>query len=429
MSTSTGVGTDRPAAAADRPVDGPAPTEADVATSTAREGRRLVALDVLRGIAILGTFGMNVGVFLSGDSGGSLTPFDDAIGTALGLVTDGKFIGLLTIMFGIGLEIQRRSAVRRGETWLGSYPWRAALLVLDGLLNYVFLVEYDVLMGYGITGLIVCVVLVASPRVQAWVMGLGLAAHVAYLTYMSLPMWGASAVVSRGTVDLLHRDPASLTPAQVQQAAAELGLPREEVLRIAAENAGAAGNAAGTDPGAVAAGAGLPGPGAGTTTPTDSYWAGVTGRVDNFWEGRGEIPIMILMGLGLFLVGAHLYRAGLFEERGAQLRRWVMILAFGVGLPLDWGTRLWLSEYTMTFNRYLTSTLVSFGLLAVVAAFYAGGRRPGLVGRAVSNVGTMALTCYIGQNLIASVLFYDWGFGLARHMTWGCGTPSSAGSS
>nr|WP_246308533.1 DUF418 domain-containing protein [Kineosphaera limosa] len=123
--------------------------------------------------------------------------------------------------------------------------------------------------------------------------------------------------------------------------------------------------------------------------------------------------------MGLFLVGAFLYRAGLFEERGARLRRWVLIVGFGIGLPLDWGTRLWLGEYTGMFNRYFTSALVAFGLLALVAAFYAGGRRPGRVGTAVSNVGKMALTCYIGQNLIASILFYNWGFGLAQHLRWG----------
>ena len=76
----------------------------------------------------------------------------ELIQNALNLVTDGKFIGLLTIMFGIGLEIQRQSAIRRGEKWPGRYPWRAGLLILDGLLNYISIFEFDVLMGYGLTG-------------------------------------------------------------------------------------------------------------------------------------------------------------------------------------------------------------------------------------------------------------------------------------
>ena len=64
-------------------------------------------------------------------------------------------------------------------------------------------------------------------------------------------------------------------------------------------------------------------------------------------------------------------------------------------------------------------------LLALVAGFYvrrtrradagdiASDKVVGPVGRALSLVGRMALTCYIGQNLIASIIFYQWGFGVA----------------
>lgn len=90
---------------------------------------------MLRGIAILGTLLTNIWIFSTPRSVGGGLPTDiipDAaqngfatiFQTGLGLVTDGKFIGLLTIMFGIGLEIQRQAALRRGETWPGRYPWR-----------------------------------------------------------------------------------------------------------------------------------------------------------------------------------------------------------------------------------------------------------------------------------------------------------------
>lgn len=258
------------------------------------------------------------------------SPAGAIIDNALNLVTDGKFIGLLTIMFGTGLEIQRQSAIRRGEKWPGRYPWRAGLLILDGLLNYIFIFEFDVLMGYGLTGLVV-----AAPDTIAEGFGRG-----------------SDAIGSGG------------------------------------------------------------------------YWDQVASRLDNFVGGRGEIPIMFTMGLGLFLVGAHLYRAGLFEERGARLRKWTMILSFGFGLPIDWALRLSDTGFSGT-TRYVTSSMVAFGVLALVAGFYVRRKRRvdagelpahkavGPVGRALSLVGRMALTCYIGQNLIASIIFYDWGFGVS----------------
>lgn len=141
--------------------------------------RRLPALDVLRGIAILGTLMTNIWIFSGvtstmGDAdlaaAGLRSVPEQIFDTMLSLTTDGKYIGLLTIMFGIGLEIQRQSALRKGETWPGAYPWRAGLFILDGLLNYIFIFEFDVLMGYGLTGLVVAFVMAGSParRRSGW---------------------------------------------------------------------------------------------------------------------------------------------------------------------------------------------------------------------------------------------------------------------
>jgi uncharacterized protein len=65
---------------------------------------------------------------------------DQTVQTLARQLANGKFLG-------IGLELQRRSARRRGQQWPGRYPWRATLLFLDGLLHYVLVVEFDILMG------------------------------------------------------------------------------------------------------------------------------------------------------------------------------------------------------------------------------------------------------------------------------------------
>lgn len=162
-------------------------------TNTAR--RRIIALDVLRGIAILGTLLTNIWIFSQSawdDDGdraqGALAVFNRVADVGLNLFTDGKFIGLLTIMFGIGLEIQRQSAICRGEPWPGRYPWRALVLILDGLLNYIFIFEFDVLMGYGLTGLVVAAVMATSPKTQKIWMIIGLGAHLLMIgVFTALP--------------------------------------------------------------------------------------------------------------------------------------------------------------------------------------------------------------------------------------------------
>lgn len=302
---------------------------------------------------------------------------------AINLVTDGKFIGLLTIMFGIGLEIQRQSAIRRGTGWPGRYPWRTAILVLDGLLNYIFIFEFDVLMGYGLTALAVSAIMITGPRAQKIWMYLGLAVHVVSIL--------AIQVLMSGLPFLTGADPED-----------------PEAMREFADSA----ERAGPDP----AGGGAAATGLGST---DSYWAMVHERVVGFIGGRGEIPVMFLMGIGLFLVGAHLFRAGIFEERGHRLRKRTMLLAFGVGLPIDWALRILAVDSASGITRYITSTAVAFGLLAAVAAFYVHRTGTGWIGTPLAAVGRMALTCYILQNLLASIIFYDWGFGLAARIAGG----------
>src|SRR5690606_41799143 len=65
-------------------------------------------------------------------------------------LSNGKFLGLLTLLFGVGLELQSRSAVRSGLRWPGRYLVRAGILFVEGLLHYVLVFEFDVLMGYAV---------------------------------------------------------------------------------------------------------------------------------------------------------------------------------------------------------------------------------------------------------------------------------------
>ncbi|MDO5697891.1 MAG: DUF418 domain-containing protein [Dermatophilus congolensis] len=389
---------------------------------------RLPALDVLRGIAILGTLLTNIWIFTAvtgagpvaqGDgAGGADTGWQQMVGTALDLVTDGKWIGLLTIMFGIGMEIQRQSALRRGESWLGTYPWRAGLLVVEGLLNYIFVFEFDVLMGYGLTALAVCVVLATSPRAQKIWLAIGLTAHLAVLTVLSVPSLLAT-VIGEEMVNGLSAD--GTATSGFEAAMDELaGLRAGSLSGTALDAIAARHHLSPLEASLLRQGYDM------LDTGTQSYWAMVGSRIDSFWlGGRFEIPIMFTMGLGLFLVGAFLYRAGLFEPAGRRLRFWVMGLAFGVGLPIDVTARLFFSEVAGAFPRYLTSTFVAFGVLASVAHWYANGRAPGLFARGLANVGKMALTCYIAQNAIASLIFYDFGLGVARQLPTGWEQPAT----
>lgn len=321
---------------------------------------RLASLDVLRGIAILGTLGTNIWIYthpegLIGYING--TPDSEWRGVEIGLqlATQGKFLGLLTVMFGIGLALQQSSAVRAGQRWPGSYPWRAALLLLDGIVHFVLMTEFDVLVGYAITGWIVSYLLATSPRTQRRVIAAAAAVHVTLLALVTVALF----TLPRGAA------PAAL------------------------------------DPNPYADG---------------SWWDLVLFRLDHVLLFRLETLFIFPMSIALFLVGARLFHAGVLEERGTHLRRRLMVAGFGVALPIDVALEVsGAGGSGLLLARYGAAPIVALAILAAVAEFYARrpGRQLGIPGRRLTEVGRMALSCYVFQNLVASTLCYGWGFGLA----------------
>ncbi|WP_067685799.1 DUF418 domain-containing protein [Nocardia jejuensis] len=325
---------------------------------------RLPALDVLRGIAILGTLGTNIWIFTdSAGLVGYVERSDLPSGAwlwaerVLQQLAQGKFLGLLTIMFGIGLAIQQRSAARGGRAWPGSYPWRAALLFVDGVINFFLVAEFDVLMGYAVTGLVVAFVLARSPRAQRRWLIIAASVHVAMLTVIALGM--------------LVADPSTRDGARAADP---------------------------LDPNPYADG---------------SFWDLVVFRWDHLLLFRLEPLFIFPMSIALFLLGARLYRAGVFDADGERIRKRLMVVGFAVAAPLDLilGT---IDGDFLLFTRYGLAPIVALGILGLVAQAYASGRTPGFVARRFTEVGRMALSCYILQNLVAGAICYGWGLGLAQ---------------
>ncbi|MFE0751903.1 DUF418 domain-containing protein [Gordonia sp. NPDC058843] len=324
---------------------------------------RHVALDVLRGIAILGTIATNIWIFTNPDgligyiqgthrATGSWAVVEDL----LQQLAQGKFLGLLTIMFGIGLAIQQRSARRRGRPWPGRYYWRAALLFVDGVINYFLFTEFDILMGYAVTGLI-----------------------VAYLLSMRLRRQYVAIAVAASTHVVL------------------LGLVTWVLLAAPARS----GSASELSPNPYADG---------------SFVDLIAFRAENLLMFRAEVVFILPMSIALFLVGATLLRAGVLEPRGARLRRGLMVAGLGVALPLDLAVGQAGGDAGLVVARYGLAPVVALGLLAWVAGYYADGHTPGRWGRALTPIGRMALSCYVLQNAIAGAVCYGWGAGLASEL-------------
>lgn len=338
--------------------------------SPPQKAGRIALLDVLRGAAIFGTLGTNIWLFSAVGSPGSSTFFGggppwwsslDGLLTTLTLFfTNGKFLGLLTILFGVGVEIQYQSARRRGLPWTVRYLWRATLLLLEGLLHYLLIFEFDILMGYAVAAIIVAFLVGRSGqtiRRAMWVSG-GLHLFLA---------GGLSVLV--GAVLLL--DPQSLSNTNVLS---------DEAARV---------------------------------YTLGSWWDQVLYRLDNMATYRAEPLLIIPMNVFLFLLGVRLMRSGAFapDENGRRIRRTLLRWGLIFGVPLN--LLLFVPGGLLVLPvRYLFAPILSLGYIGLVA-LAVGWVRFRWLGARLAEIGRMALSCYVLQNVLGSVLFYGWGFGLA----------------
>ncbi|WP_035346047.1 MULTISPECIES: DUF418 domain-containing protein YeiB [unclassified Dickeya] len=115
---------------------------------------RIPMLDFARGLAMLGivlmnivSFGLPRAAYLNPAWQG-LPSLADALSWALtDMIAQGKFLTLFALLFGAGLQL----LLKRGKRWVHA---RLFWLMLFGLLHGIFLWEGDILLDYGLTGLV-----------------------------------------------------------------------------------------------------------------------------------------------------------------------------------------------------------------------------------------------------------------------------------
>src|SRR5262245_44771460 len=119
---------------------------------------RILVLDILRGIALLGILIINMQVFSLPAASFFLGQplFPDALNqSAAWLVSvfgEGKFNSIFSFLFGVGFAIQLNRAEQQAGSFLVTYLRRIFALFAFGMLHYFFLWNGDVLRFYAVLG-------------------------------------------------------------------------------------------------------------------------------------------------------------------------------------------------------------------------------------------------------------------------------------
>ncbi|GJI57032.1 hypothetical protein BATMR_00600 [Bacillus altitudinis] len=321
---------------------------------------RIRLLDILRGFAILGTLGTNVWFFAyAGDTFATDQIADEYengsfLESLVSMFVYGKMLSLLTIMFGVGLELKYQQAKRKNTTWPGTYLWILLFLLIEGFVHFALVMEYDVLMSYAVTGLLVAfIVRGGSRRIKKGMIVSGVI-HLLVTAFL--------VVFSFSELETESYDGSS-EPAYEEQ---------------------------------------LP----------ETWISQVQDRLQHFLMYREEAIFIIPMNTFLFLLGVRMMRAGVFyaNERGQTLRKTLFRMGLWIGLPLN--ALVFVPNEIVEFVvRYVFSPFLSIFYIAVVAKLLER-TESWFMWTWFEYVGKMALSCYILQNVICSLLFYSWGLGL-----------------
>ncbi len=333
---------------------------------------RIVSLDALRGVALLGILVINVRVF-SMPQATLLNPtvYGDLSGAnywtwLLGHVfAKSKFITIFSALFGAGVLLFIDTKRQKGQPAVRLQIRRTVILLVIGLLHAYLLWYGDILVTYGLIGLFLITVRRLEARKLAGLAGV-------FLCFVP--------VVELSTALTIGGD-----------AVAGQWAPGEMVLQqeIATYRGGWVEQMSHRVPTSI-------------RRQTASF-IGAT-----FWRVGG-----------VMLLGMALYRWGVLTgERSAQLyRRLVVGGIVGVGIVAAGVVYIeannWSADAALFWRQfnYWGSLLVAGGYVGLVT-LYARRRSNGPITRAFAAVGRTAFTNYLLQTVVATTVFYGHGLGL-----------------
>ncbi len=149
---------------------------------------RILALDVLRGFALLGIFVVNMLDFSSsalraetlGSRGGDL---DQIVDIAIAFLAVTKFYLLFSFLFGVGFAVQMRSAEAKGRPFVAFYLRRLLVLFGIGLAHAILIWDGDILRLYAVAGVLLLLVRRLSTQL---LLGLALVTAVGGLLFFGV---------------------------------------------------------------------------------------------------------------------------------------------------------------------------------------------------------------------------------------------------
>jgi uncharacterized protein len=370
---------------------------------------RILIIDSLRGIAILGILLMNIpgfGLPLSAVFDFSAQPNQSKLNYYFWYifgpgVFEGSQRGIFSMLFGAGMFIfttrleKKVNGILPAELYMRRQLW----LLLFGILHaYLLLWFWDILYSYAICGIILFAFRRLSPKklfICAGVCLLMMTAHENRNLYKD-----KSTIKKGELVAAIDTTKTKLTDKQKEQ----LGAMEEIKKRSDPEE---------------------------KKKKWDKSIDEITGSYAKLYKARSkmaaegqtkgmyhfliwDVPLFMFIGLAFFKLKI------LQGEAKTKVYAWMTVIGLGVGLPLSY--LFVTNDVNHQFNYYeiiknksfefyeLQRTVHSFGIFGLIMLMYKSGLFKWLFAM-MRPVGQMAFTNYITQSILCGIFFYGIGFG------------------
>lgn len=345
---------------------------------------RLVALDFVRGVAILGILLLNIVgfawpeiVYVSPRAPTApVSIADDWTWLTIFVLADGKFRGLFSLLFGASMLLFVERAEASGRDGATLQRRRLGWLALFGLAHFFLLWWGDILFLYAVCGFLALPMRAWSPRKLT---ATGLTIYtVGVLVMGSLTASGAAPWL--GLSETSGESPAEMFERHGDEARAEI---------------------------------------AATLAPWSDH---VAHMVRDAWtDPLLTVSYSWFETIPLILIGMALFKSGLFAGswNADRLRRWSWRgIGGGLVLTLPFAWWLWREQFALALTLFVWLGPAALGRLASTVGYATLGvilaRRfsTSALGERLVACGRMAFSNYIATSLVMTFVFHGWGLGL-----------------
>lgn len=365
--------------------------DTSTAVAPVQQGERIQIVDILRGFALFGILLVNMTIFyrpiqtILFPADPTMPWYDRAAEWLIHFAGEGKFYALFSMLFGLGLTLLMDRIEARGGKFVPLYLRRLFVLLLIGLVHAFLIWMGDILILYALLGFLLVLFRKAKPRtLLIWA-----------IIFIAIPLVFNAAAA--GLIGLGRSAPegAVQIDAVFAETTANFAADLERANRVYAEG---------------------------------NFIEITEQRIHDYTSmGFSAFFVMGFNVMAMFLVGVYFGKREIFkrleENRGffSKLLFWGSLIGL-TGNALYATLIMPLPRIEPSGPLFLATAAQAIGapllMLAYVSAFCLLTLSPTWSGRlkVLAPVGQMALTNYLTQSIVCTLIFYGYGLGFFGRM-------------